>query len=82
VPGLGDAGLLPGGVEDVEVLLWCGGHQHGGAGGRSCGSGVERESEALLGNRVDRLLKTIRVITFAWKKATAQHKNESRIKKV
>jgi len=33
VPWLGDAGLHPGGVEDIEALFRCSSHLGGGAGG-------------------------------------------------
>lgn len=49
VPGLGDADLVPSGVEDVEALLRCGGHQRGGAGGRSSGSGSESARKRSVG---------------------------------
>jgi len=44
-PWLGDAGLLPGGVEDIEALLRRSSHLGGGAVGERAGAGARATSE-------------------------------------
>ena len=52
VPWLGDAGLLPGGVEDIEALLRRSSHLGGGAVGERAGAGATSEKAKLGQNSV------------------------------
>jgi hypothetical protein len=91
VPWLGDAGLLPGGVEDVEELLRRSSHLGGGADGDRAGAGAASEKAKLwakFSSWVDcsksqtirlqkKILKQFVMMVVRWKKAMAEKRVEA-----